>query len=573
MSAYSKNKTIFISPEEKIVVNTLICEGGKFCIPGTEYKVNWKSFNIFPHYDKFTLRENLLIPSSKYVEIAKLEPVKKRSGVYGEVKIHKELKSVVKRFKLKSSGENPKSDFIREVAIYSLLEGEKCIPKRFGVCFEKQKIQMEALSTDLFRMDKSVFTNEKIIKTMFSLVKCLRASATQGIIHCDVKPDNCAYDENGDAKLVDWGLAEIDQSLDQLRPKSCCVQTQHYQAPEIMVANMEKRSTAIYSYKIDVFSLGAIFLYLYTGREFVFKTRKLQLKNVISKFTGFPMPCLRRKNKILRIAKEAISGNSVAEYARGAILSSFKRNSVSISGERISTKMPEEMADLISHMVEPNPHHRWSYDQIILHPLFQNIARIHIRKIPKLLNNMPIIANINNSWNNAVAGDIGKIRNILYSWIRDVAVKVKLCKPAFCTGIQLMDLFVSKCKISELENGHRDYTPENRSENRLARNLIQGYGIACLILASKIYDCDYLENATATYLCDSLYVEGQIVEFQRDVMKTLGGNLLIPSLWTYYSSVYPDESGVKIKNLLSMYLRSDIYSRPFSESWREICGV
>ena len=95
----------------------------------------------------------------------------------------------------------------------------------------------------------------------FQICQILEFLHQQGIIHCDLKPDNFKVVSDskkpdlGQVKLLDFGLAESVELIKESRIKG----TLDYMAPEIL------RSQA-YSYPADLYSLGVIFYELVSGR-------------------------------------------------------------------------------------------------------------------------------------------------------------------------------------------------------------------------------------------------------------------------------------------------------------------
>jgi tetratricopeptide (TPR) repeat protein len=95
----------------------------------------------------------------------------------------------------------------------------------------------------------------------FQICRVLEFLHLQGIVHCDLKPDNFKVTTEtgraspGAVKLLDFGLAESAELIKEKRIKG----TLGYMAPEIL------RSEE-YNHSADLYSLGVILYRLYTGR-------------------------------------------------------------------------------------------------------------------------------------------------------------------------------------------------------------------------------------------------------------------------------------------------------------------
>ncbi len=82
----------------------------------------------------------------------------------------------------------------------------------------------------------------------------------RGILHRDLKPGNILIDAHGEPHITDFGLAKRVQSDSGMTQSGVIVGTPCYMAPE--QARAEKQLTTA----VDVYSLGAIFYELLTGR-------------------------------------------------------------------------------------------------------------------------------------------------------------------------------------------------------------------------------------------------------------------------------------------------------------------
>ena len=92
----------------------------------------------------------------------------------------------------------------------------------------------------------------RIMKICEQVAQALRCAADQGLVHGDVKPENILLDANGNAKLVDFGLAAMQKDTDEIWG------TPYYIAPE-------KVKKVPVDYRADMYSLGGTLYHALTG--------------------------------------------------------------------------------------------------------------------------------------------------------------------------------------------------------------------------------------------------------------------------------------------------------------------
>ena len=96
------------------------------------------------------------------------------------------------------------------------------------------------------------------LRLIQKLAEALHYAHAQGVIHRDVKPANILVDENGHAKIADFGIAKLNQT--NLTLHGQVLGSPAYMAPEQLEdGDVDSRS--------DLFSLGVILYYMLTGHR------------------------------------------------------------------------------------------------------------------------------------------------------------------------------------------------------------------------------------------------------------------------------------------------------------------
>ena len=126
----------------------------------------------------------------------------------------------------------------------------------YGIADGMPYIAMELVAGgSLFQLMENSGANSDVARVMKigeQVAQALRCAADQGLVHGDVKPENVLLDANGNAKLVDFGLAAMQKDTNEIWG------TPYYIAPE----KVKKEPV---DYRADMYSLGGTLYHALTG--------------------------------------------------------------------------------------------------------------------------------------------------------------------------------------------------------------------------------------------------------------------------------------------------------------------
>src|SRR5436853_214310 len=105
--------------------------------------------------------------------------------------------------------------------------------------------------------ERKKLTEEEVLRTGIEVARGLRAAYKKGLIHRDVKPANILFNDDGMAKISDFGLAGIVEP--QAHTSGAIWGTPYYVAPERLNNQPE-------DFRSDIYSLGATLFHAVAGR-------------------------------------------------------------------------------------------------------------------------------------------------------------------------------------------------------------------------------------------------------------------------------------------------------------------
>jgi serine/threonine-protein kinase len=133
----------------------------------------------------------------------------------------------------------------------------------------------------IIRADKAL-APDRGLRILDQVCDGLSAAHNAGVVHRDIKPANILVGANGDVKLVDFGLASMEQRMGSRLTKSgILIGTPEYMAPEQI-------SGADVDHRADIYALGILMYEMFTGvRPY---TAETPVKILFQHLEGTPAP-------------------------------------------------------------------------------------------------------------------------------------------------------------------------------------------------------------------------------------------------------------------------------------------
>ena len=215
---------------------------------------------------------------------------------------------------------SPKSARPSAAIEQSLLNGRRRpgLPEMVEICENESMLcvvraYIEGQPLDQAAREKP-FTEKQAVGIITQLCETLIFLHAQqpSIIHRDIKPQNIIVDTEGNAVLIDFGIARA--YAPEARADTVCFGTRHFAAPEQYGFSQTDART-------DIYALGVLLGWLLTGESDIEAIRKKmpngRLKAVALKCAAFD-PCERYKNAAQ--VRDALSGRTRRRALLGALI-------------------------------------------------------------------------------------------------------------------------------------------------------------------------------------------------------------------------------------------------------------
>jgi formylglycine-generating enzyme required for sulfatase activity len=127
-------------------------------------------------------------------------------------------------------------------------------------------LAMECLSGSLAdRLERGPLPVEEAVRIASELCRALAYAHGRGVVHCDIKPANVLFDEDGAVRLADFGIAHVSAELMTrhfFTASGTAMGTVRYMAPEQIEGVRDDP-------RIDIYAVGAMLYEMLAGRPYL----------------------------------------------------------------------------------------------------------------------------------------------------------------------------------------------------------------------------------------------------------------------------------------------------------------
>jgi serine/threonine protein kinase len=181
--------------------------------------------------------------------------------------------------------------FLSEAHMVGMLQHPQLMPiydagEEDGRCYVVTEYVHGARTLAAFCRQEDLLRVDVIVEIVFKCAKALHYAHSRGVIHRDIKPSNILYTQDGDIRIIDFGIALIAGS--EVSRIEGIAGSPSYMSPEqVQSQELTNRS--------DLYSLGAVMYELLTGSRPFRAGNLAKLMHQIVYATPTPIHTLRRE--------------------------------------------------------------------------------------------------------------------------------------------------------------------------------------------------------------------------------------------------------------------------------------
>jgi serine/threonine protein kinase len=214
---------------------------------------------------------------------------------------------------------------MKELTIMSLLKNQKGFPKIIDTEIKisntpdtEPTINATIIMSNVGKPICQYGTKGQRLHILRQIIQRLHVLHKNGIVHCDLKPDNVLVDNLGNVSIIDFTHSLLEHPISKiLCPNQMVFTTCVYQAPEIYENTQKNRS-------VDIWALGCIYYEMITGKYLLYGDSSVPDLGGVGTI-GLSDDCSARKCDIHENIKYDISTREYVERIRRLNIDDFEK--------------------------------------------------------------------------------------------------------------------------------------------------------------------------------------------------------------------------------------------------------
>jgi serine/threonine protein kinase len=197
---------------------------------------------------------------------------------------------------------------------------------------------LEGMDLNDWVKEKGAFNFETFKPILVQILQSFQYAHNKGILHRDIKPSNIFMDKNGKVKILDFGIAKLFGTGNEMTQTGTQMGTPAYMSPE------QVRADKSIDHRSDIYSLGVTLFFALTGHS-PYDTEKESQFDIFNKIVFENLPELIENEFANSIIKKACEKDRTLRFQSALEMEDFileNQSNVKIQNEATNRTLKTE---------------------------------------------------------------------------------------------------------------------------------------------------------------------------------------------------------------------------------------